>query len=171
MRYVVEVGGRQFEVEVQDAPQGTLVRLGGREPAPARLVSRAGPLCALEHGTRRSLLLVELDPEEAERVHVQLPGRTTLAVTARDARIPALARAGGAGGPRLSRMKSPMPGVIVEVRVTPGQEVERGQVLLILEAMKMQNEIRAEGAGRIKAVKVSAGTTVAAGALLLEFGE
>lgn len=171
MRYAVEVGGKKFEVEVEDTPDGARVRLNGGPAQPARLVPHAGPLCALEHGARRTMVVVEPDPEDAERLQVHLPGRAALTVEARDARIPTLARGGGAGGKRLSRLKSPMPGVIVEVRVAAGQEVEKGQVLLILEAMKMQNEIRAEGAGRVKLVKVAAGATVAAGALLLEFGE
>ncbi|HBP16728.1 MAG TPA: hypothetical protein DEA08_02905 [Planctomycetes bacterium] len=62
-----------------------------------------------------------------------------------------------------------MPGVIVEVRVEPGQEVAKGDILLILEAMKMQNEIRAADAGVVSAVHVAAHDTVGGGDKLVEF--
>lgn len=168
-RWVVQVEGRRFEVEVLDGPDGLSVRLPGKEPAPTRLVQRTGPLCTLERGTLRTVLSVEGDPEEKDRFHAQLAGRAPLLVETRDARIPELGRSGTGMTRRMARIKSPMPGVIVEVRVQPGAAVERGQVLLILEAMKMQNEIRAEGQGKVKTVKVTPGATVAAGALLIEF--
>jgi biotin carboxyl carrier protein len=61
-----------------------------------------------------------------------------------------------------------MPGVVVEVRVEAGHEVQHGQVLLVLEAMKMQNEIRAEGAGVVHVVHARVGVSVAAGAKLID---
>ena len=61
-----------------------------------------------------------------------------------------------------------MPGVIVEVRVQVGLAVEQGQVLLVLEAMKMQNEIRAEGRGVVSLVHAKVGLSVAAGAKLID---
>ncbi len=60
-------------------------------------------------------------------------------------------------------LKAVMPGVVVEVLVAEGDEVAEGQALLILEAMKMQNEIPAGGDGVIKAIHATAGTAVAAG--------
>ncbi|MBC8646964.1 MAG: acetyl-CoA carboxylase biotin carboxyl carrier protein subunit [Thermoanaerobaculia bacterium] len=60
-----------------------------------------------------------------------------------------------------------MPGRVVQVCVRPGERVEEGALLLVLEAMKMQNEIRAPWAGGVEAVSVSAGQSVEAGALLL----
>ena len=70
---------------------------------------------------------------------------------------------------KLKKLKSPMPGVIVELRVEEGQAVTPGQVLLILEAMKMQNEIKAEGEGTVKSIKVAEGDSVPAGGLLIDF--
>ena len=63
---------------------------------------------------------------------------------------------------------APMPGMVVETRVTPGESVEKGQVLLILESMKMQMEMRAACAGTVSQVKVSQGTQVAKGDLLVK---
>jgi 3-methylcrotonyl-CoA carboxylase alpha subunit len=59
-----------------------------------------------------------------------------------------------------------MPGRVVEVRVRPGDQVDRGAVLLVLEAMKMQNEIRAAERGVVSRCEVSAGDAVEGGALL-----
>lgn len=60
-----------------------------------------------------------------------------------------------------------MPGRVLEVRVAEGQRVEEGQVLIVLEAMKMQNEIRASSAGTVARCAVTAGETVEGRALML----
>ena len=60
-----------------------------------------------------------------------------------------------------------MPGKVIKILVEPEQTVEAGEGLLILEAMKMQNEVRAPGAGRVAAVRVAVGDTVASGQVLV----
>jgi len=67
------------------------------------------------------------------------------------------------------QIQSQMPGKILKVLVKENEEVKEGQSLLIMEAMKMENEIRSEIAGRIKKIGVQAGMSVEAGAFLLEF--
>ncbi len=64
---------------------------------------------------------------------------------------------------------SPMPGLIVSIDVEAGQEVEAGHPLLVVEAMKMENVIRAERSGVVKSVEVEAGASVAADDVLVEF--
>jgi biotin carboxyl carrier protein len=66
-------------------------------------------------------------------------------------------------------LTAPMPGRVVAVLVRPGDEVCARQPLLVIEAMKMQNELVASGDGRVEAVLVAAGVTVERGALLLRF--
>jgi biotin carboxyl carrier protein len=66
------------------------------------------------------------------------------------------------------RVKSPIPGLVTRVLVTPGQAVEAGTPLLILEAMKMENEIRAPLSGTVQQVHVEGGQSVARLALLVE---
>ncbi len=67
-----------------------------------------------------------------------------------------------------SRVKAPIPGKVVAVKVEPGDEVEPGQVLVVLEAMKMENELAADQAGKVAAIHVAAGDTVEGGELLVE---
>jgi biotin carboxyl carrier protein len=64
-------------------------------------------------------------------------------------------------------LKSPMAGVVQDVRVKVDDEVEQGQVIIIVEAMKMQNELQARRAGTVKAIYVSVGQRVDQGAPLL----
>nr|WP_195336235.1 biotin/lipoyl-containing protein [Paraclostridium bifermentans] len=72
-----------------------------------------------------------------------------------------------AGGGTIS---APMPGTINDVRVKVGDSVKKGQVLLILEAMKMENEIMANSDGTVKSVDVSKGASVSAGDALITIG-
>lgn len=67
-------------------------------------------------------------------------------------------------------LQSPIAGTILSVAVSPGDAVELNQVLMVMEAMKMETNIAAPTAGTIKAVHVSAGDTVKQGQLLVEFG-
>lgn len=64
-------------------------------------------------------------------------------------------------------VKAPMPGVITDIRVKVGEQILEAQTLMILEAMKMENEISAGKFGIVKEIVVSSGQTVAAGDLLL----
>jgi biotin carboxyl carrier protein len=76
-------------------------------------------------------------------------------------------KAGGAGGDTVQSILSPMPGKVVRVLAAAGDEVVPGQGIVVVEAMKMQNEVKAPRAGRVVAVRASAGTTVAAGDVLV----
>ena len=63
---------------------------------------------------------------------------------------------------------APMPGLIVRVNVKAGDKVGQGQGLVVMEAMKMENELRAQAAGTVKSVNVTPGTAVEKGAVLIE---
>ncbi len=75
---------------------------------------------------------------------------------------------GGSSGVGDTEVRSLMPGKIVEVLVSVGDEVEQDQGVLIMEAMKMENEVRASTAGTVTAILVAEGQAVEAGELLLE---
>jgi len=70
------------------------------------------------------------------------------------------------GGEGVQTLAAPMPGKVVRVLAAPGDVVEAGQGLLVVEAMKMQNEMKASRAGRILSLTVKEGATVAAGEVL-----
>jgi glutaconyl-CoA/methylmalonyl-CoA decarboxylase subunit gamma len=66
-------------------------------------------------------------------------------------------------------LKSPMPGRVVKIMVAPGAEVEAGTPLMVVEAMKMENELKAKGPGKVLDVKVKTGDTVEVNAVLITF--
>ena len=70
---------------------------------------------------------------------------------------------------QINNLKAPMPGLVISVLAIPGQEVQKGDPLLILEAMKMENVIKAAGPGKVKSVQIQKGAAVEKGQLLLEF--
>jgi biotin carboxyl carrier protein len=68
----------------------------------------------------------------------------------------------------MSVVKSPLPGIIIGISVKPGDAVKKGQKLLVMEAMKMENEIKSEKDGVISSVKVSQGQSVLQDEVLIE---
>jgi methylmalonyl-CoA carboxyltransferase small subunit len=80
---------------------------------------------------------------------------------------PAGEAAGGGGGE--NALRAPIAGTVLQVNVTPGQEVAEGDTLIILEAMKMETEITAPVAGKIKSVPVKVGSPVQGGDILVDF--
>jgi biotin carboxyl carrier protein len=108
------------------------------------------------------------------RAHIVSDGPRTL--VAIDGHVYEFARGEKKSGPsrqheagRLSpELRSPMPGKILDVRTTEGANVEAGQVLVVLEAMKMENALTAEGPGRVRKIHVAAGELVELGQLLVE---
>jgi pyruvate carboxylase subunit B len=72
----------------------------------------------------------------------------------------------GPSGP--APIVAPMPGLVIRVNVSPGDAIEAGQGVVVMEAMKMENELRATTPGTVKSVKVTPGTAVERGALLVE---
>ncbi len=81
---------------------------------------------------------------------------------------PVLERSKAGGRRSDGRIKPPMPGRVVEVKVKEGQEVKEGDVLCVLEAMKMQNEIKSPAAGKVARVHVADGANVETGTVLIE---
>ena len=67
----------------------------------------------------------------------------------------------------VKNVAAPMPGTIISVAVTAGTNVSKGQTLMVLEAMKMENEIKAPSAGTVKDIRISQGTSVNAGDILV----
>ncbi len=169
--YDVEVGGRLRTVLVERTGDRFTVTLDGR----AYLVDARRPdanslsLLVPEEGTGRVRswdVGIGEAPSGDLVVHVE---GTALALRIGPSRGSWAKRRGeeaGAGaGP--ARVKAPMPGKVVRVLVAPGDQVAARQGLVVVEAMKMENELRSPKAGRVKEVRVAEGTSVEAGAVLV----
>lgn len=138
------------------------------EPSPGwslGWIDRAAGVARLTDGIRSVLCLVEGAGSDWV---VTLNGRR-IAVSARSWRERVLAEAESSaaqrGGP--IEVRATLPGLVVDVSVSEGQDVAEGARLLTIEAMKMQNEVRSPRAGRVVVVSVAPGQAVAAGAPLL----
>jgi len=146
--------------------RGSSVQIGERAD-PASLVPVPGtPLYHLVWGTRSAEVIVL---QQSDGWLVGRGGETWVVEVRDEARLQARALTGS--GPRrdgAELVRAPMPGLVLRVEVEPGQTVVPGSGLVVLEAMKMENEIRAPVSGRVKAVLVKAGQTVEKGSVLLE---
>ncbi len=89
-----------------------------------------------------------------------------IATSAPAPKAPAPKKAASAGGEGAVKINSPMPGNILSVKVSAGQAVKKGDVLMVLEAMKMENEICAPQDGTVASINVASGDSVESGDVL-----
>jgi biotin carboxyl carrier protein len=169
--YRVELGGQALTVEVSERDDGLYVRVGDGETwvGEARRVDVTmarddGELALLVGGEQVHGLVGRRDGG----LTVVVDGQTVDAVVL-DERAVRLASAAAGGRGRASQMtiQAPMPGLVVAVPVEVGQSVTRGATLVVLSAMKMQNELTAPADATVKEVLVSAGQTVDQGQALI----
>ena len=106
-------------------------------------------------------------PAPASRAAVAAPAPAAPKAAPAPASAPAAASAPMGGGEVIA---APMPGTILDIKVTEGQAVKAGDILLILEAMKMENEIVAPADGIVKSIHTSKGTSVSSGDALITLG-
>ena len=148
-KYQYKVQGVDYEVEIEEV-EGNIAKVNVNGiPFEVELQK---PINAAKHPT-------------ITRPKVEAP--KPVAPTPPPAAAPAQPAApAGAGSP----VKAPLPGTITELKVQVGQQVNVGDVLLVLEAMKMQNNIEAEYAGTVTSITVKQGETVMEGAVLMTIG-
>lgn len=162
--YFVTIDQQEFAV-ILDADGASLTRPDGSSARfPVQLLQNEPGLFALIEGKAHRAL--NIHSPAPRRVDVQIPGRPTLRCEVLDELTKALSAGSKQQGARFVR--SPMPGLILSIKVSQGQAVKAGDVLLILEAMKTENELCAERDGIVAAIHVQAGQTIADGALLVE---
>jgi biotin carboxyl carrier protein len=164
VRYYVTVRGEERVVElVEEADGKASITLDGRA-VDADLVELHGSALhsLLVDGQSREMVI----DREGDRVWVWLDGERIETVV-RDEVSRALASVlkPAAAGP--SVVEAPMPGVVVSVAVKVGDDVAAGQPVVVVEAMKMQNELSAEAAGIVESIEVKPGQTVDRGAALV----
>ena len=161
MVYDVVVGGKSYRLELDKADSGWKCRLDGKEIRVDAVVPSRDVLSLLVDGKS-----FEVKREEvAHDLHLWV-GSTRFGVELRDPRS-LRSRKGSAvdeKGPR--KIVAPMPGRVVRLLVAEQAEVEAGQGIIVVEAMKMQNEIKSPKKGLIKKIAATAGAAVNAGDVL-----
>ena len=150
-KYQYKVQGVDYEVEIEEV-EGNIAKVNVNGiPFEVELQK---PINAAKHPTMARPKVEAPKPIAAAPVAVA-------PATAAQPAAPA-----GAGAP----VKAPLPGTVTEIKVQQGQQVNVGDVVLVLEAMKMQNNIEAEYAGTVTSITVKAGETVMEGAVLMTIG-
>ena len=164
MKYSVRMRGEAHDVDLDgDAVQidGALVgaRLTELEGTPIRMLTIGDRVCSVvvRRGSARGDYTLWVD---GYRFDVEALDERTRAIR----ELSKLATAAKGPAPLIA----PMPGLVVRVNVEAGQQVAPGQSLVVMEAMKMETELRAQAAGTVKRVNAVAGTAVEKGAVLVE---
>lgn len=164
MRYIVQLNDQRKTVSIE--PEG--VRYEDDAPAHAELSDIEGsPVRMVKLGTHVYRVVAE-KRQGRGRYTLWVDGYRfeTEALDERTRSIRDLSAASAAPtGP--APIIAPMPGLIVRVNVSVGDRVEAGQGIVVMEAMKMENELRATATGTVKSIEVAAGTVVEKGALLV----
>ena len=150
-KYQYKVQGVDYEVEIEEV-EGNIAKVNVNGiPFEVELQK---PINAAKHPTMTR-----------PKVETPKPAATVAAPAAPAAPAQPAAPV-GAGTP----LKAPLPGTITDIKVQVGQQVSVGDTVLVLEAMKMQNNIEAEYAGTVTSINVKPGETVMEGAVLLTIG-
>jgi biotin carboxyl carrier protein len=155
MRYIATVEDREFLIEVLDDHH---ISIDGKTYEVDFESVSGQPVYSLIVDGRSHEAYVQ---ENDNVWQVLLRGRL-YPVTVEDEREKRLRAAAGGGVAETGEfhLKAPMPGLVVSILVAEGQEVKKGQVLLILESMKMQNELKSPRDGIVNRIKVRAGESV-----------
>jgi len=166
MKYIVDVNGERVIVELDGAQavvdgETVVATLTSIEGTPVRLLRVGDQVHRLvaRRGVARGRWTLDVDGQRIEADALDERTRAIRDLTA--------AAAETSGPPPLL---APMPGLVVRVSVVVGDTVSAGQGLVVVEAMKMENELRASVAGVVTAVLAIPGQAVDKGALLLELG-
>ena len=163
----LRLGTRTLAVGLVPEGDGWAATVDGAAHRVTRLTP--GPRTTAAGGAAVEELALEVDgrPHRAlvarsrDRVLVAIAGRVWAFESGEEAR-------GAHGAAGSGEVTAPMPGKVIAVLVAEGDQVEAGQPLVVLEAMKMESTLVAEVAGRVRSVRAVAGATVAAGDLLVE---
>jgi biotin carboxyl carrier protein len=153
-------------VDVTELPTGQLEVLLAGKPVPVDVVWLDGT-ASIRVGGRVVDLTVEGQPPEIGAI--ASGHRSYVRVESERQRAAAAARKGAAGGGE-KVVKTPMPGRVVRILAKEGAELEAGATLCVIEAMKMENEVKAKVACKVVEVHVTEGSTVEASAKLFTLG-
>ncbi|MBV9546050.1 MAG: hypothetical protein JOY61_16890 [Chloroflexi bacterium] len=163
--YEVRIGERTFKVSLRSAEDGVRASVDGGDEVPVSLATVRGPLRSLVIGERRVELL---GARTSDGVALNIDGVLYEGEVLDElrARLASLA-GGGAAAHGRRELKAPMPGLVVRVGCAVGDHVEAGQSLVVLQAMKMENELSLAQSGTVAVMNVTAGQTVEQGQALV----
>lgn len=163
MKYIVEIEGRTHEVEIR--PDG--VRLDGHlVEADLRADHGQHVFNLVLDGRSHTLRARRRDGRGAWEIEIAGRRHQVLALDERRRAIRDLAGPAAASHGAVE-VTAPMPGLVIKVEVSQDEHVERGHGLIVIEAMKMENELKATLAGRVTEVRVAPGQAVDKGETLL----
>jgi biotin carboxyl carrier protein len=163
MKYLTIINNQQFEVEIQGDGSVTI----NGQPHEIDFL-QIGPSRYSIIKDFKSLELVIEDNQDG--YDILLNGRRYSGHVL-DERALLMANRRGGFKAASGELHSPMPGLIVQINVKPGDAVTEGQTIVILESMKMQNELKAPRSGTVENILVAQGQTVDKGALLVNIGD
>ena len=164
MKYRVTVDGQEKEIDVQISPSGALSVAVDGARSDADIVRVPGGVNIILGGRVFDLAF----GGKAEARHVAL-GEDRVTVSVQNERARSQKRGGGMKGAASKEIRSPMPGRVVKVLVAVGDEVAPNTPVIVIEAMKMENELRATAGGKVESIHAKAGDTVEGNALLVKF--
>ena len=163
MKYEVHISGEMHIVELERRADGWQARIQGESGITADVAEVASNVFSvLLSGYSHE---VYVTPSSGGQLQLQSAGREFIAEVI-DPRSWRGRRHGGAEAEGRQQIAAPMPGKVVRLLVKVGETVEAGRGLLVVEAMKMQNEIRSPKSGRVERVLVAEGQAVNAGEVL-----
>ena len=165
MRYFVMIGGRAADVEID----GDRVTVAGRTVTASLERLPGTPLAVVTMDGRPATLPLERVGRGRWVVSVSGERHEIEVVDERTRHIRSLAGAGGVA-PAGGLLKAPMPGLVVRIQVEVGQRVAAGTPVAVLEAMKMENQLKSPAAGVVRAVLVRPGEAVEKGKGLIDIG-
>jgi pyruvate carboxylase subunit B len=161
MRYITTINGQRFEIDIQR--DGSLL-VNGKRRVVDFLALGPSQYSILMENMSYGLVIEERDDE----IEVLMRGRLyTGEVLDERAQLLRERMSAGAVDSGEQNIKAPMPGLVVTVPVQVGQEVAVGQTVVILESMKMQNELKATHAGVVQRIHVEAGQSVEQGKVMV----
>ncbi len=162
--YQAQVGDRRFDLSYD----GTTLQVDGAPMAFEWVSLGAAAYLLVLEGTSRVLLVERLASGQVRVTHPR--GRQT-DVLVKDEAALLLEQFGmdDADSAAAREVHAPMPGLVLSVLVEPGQQVHPGDGLVVLEAMKMENELRASAEATVRTIHVTPGDAVSKNALLIEF--
>ncbi|HEY2595739.1 MAG TPA: biotin/lipoyl-containing protein [Chloroflexota bacterium] len=165
-QYQVTVGEQVLRVQVRREADAAFVRVDDGEEVRVDWRSLHGALHTLRLGDQRIELLAAVDRDGEIRMAIDGLEFAAEVVDEARARLASVAGVRGGSHTRLE-LKSPMPGLLVRVLCSVGDEVQASQPLVVLQAMKMENELSLPRGGTVSAVRAEAGQTVEQGQVLV----